>query len=94
MYVLWVVDLRCCRRSDGRRSLRACCSLQPICVSGRFVFGVVGWKRTLELRLSQRWCVASNDDELGLAGAQCLQRRLVAECDLAGLCAVSGAGDR
>ena len=46
---------------------------------------------TLELRLSQRWCVASDDNELGLAGAQSLQCRLVAECNLAGLVAVSDA---
>jgi hypothetical protein len=35
----------------------------------------------LELRLPQRRSVASNDDELGLAGAQALEGRLVAEGD-------------
>ena len=35
----------------------------------------------LELRLPQRRSVASDDDELGLAGAQALEGRLVAEGD-------------
>ena len=43
-------------------------------------------KRTLKLRLPERRGVASNDDELGLAGAKSLQSRLVAKSDLAGLC--------
>lgn len=40
---------------------------------------------TLELGLSERRCVAGDDDELGLAGAKGLERGLVAESDLAGL---------
>ena len=43
-------------------------------------------RRTLELRLAQRRRVAGDDDELGLARAQSLQSRLVAERDLSGLC--------
>ena len=43
-------------------------------------------KRTLKLRLPERGGVASNDDELGLAGAESLQSRLVAKSDLARLC--------
>lgn len=39
----------------------------------------------LELTLSQWWCVASDDDELGLARSQALEGGLVAECDLARL---------
>ena len=39
----------------------------------------------LELRLAERRGVASDDDELGLAGAQALQGRLVTESDLARL---------
>lgn len=39
----------------------------------------------LELRLAERGSVASDDDELGLAGAQALQGRLVTESDLARL---------
>ena len=42
-------------------------------------------ERTLKLRLPERRRVASDDDELGLAGAQSLQGGLVAERDLAGL---------
>lgn len=42
-------------------------------------------KRTLELRLPERWGVASDDDELGLARAKRLESRLVAKSDLAGL---------
>ena len=38
-----------------------------------------------QFRLSQRWSVARNDDKLGLAGSQTLERRLVAEGDFAGL---------
>jgi len=40
----------------------------------------------LELRLAERRGVASNDDELGLAGAEGLEGGLVAKSDLAGLC--------
>lgn len=39
----------------------------------------------LELRLAEGRGVASNEDELGLAGAKSLEGRLVAESDLAGL---------
>ena len=39
----------------------------------------------LELRLAERRGVASDDDELGLAGAEGLEGGLVAESDLAGL---------
>lgn len=39
----------------------------------------------LELRLAERGRVASDDDELGLAGTQALQSRLVTESDLARL---------
>ena len=60
------------------------------------ILSVWSWKlvicsggRTLELRLAQRRSVAGDDDELGLAGAQSLQRGLVAESDLAGLRGVS-----
>lgn len=42
-------------------------------------------KRTLELRLAQRRGVASDQDELGLAGTEGLQRRLVAQNDFARL---------
>lgn len=35
----------------------------------------------LELRLAERRSVASNDDELGLAGSEALEGRLVAESD-------------
>lgn len=37
----------------------------------------------LELGLAERRSVASNDDELGLAGAEGLEGRLVAEGDCA-----------
>jgi len=40
---------------------------------------------TLELRLPERGRVARDDDELGLAGAQSLERGLVAQSDLARL---------
>ena len=40
---------------------------------------------TFELGLAQRWSVAGNDDEFGLARAQSLECGFVAECDLAGL---------
>lgn len=40
----------------------------------------------LELRLAERRGVASNDDELGLAGAEGLEGGLVTKSDLAGLC--------
>lgn len=40
---------------------------------------------TLKLGLAQGRRVAGNDDELGLAGAQSLEGRLVAERDLPGL---------
>ena len=40
------------------------------------------FQRTLELRLPERWSVASDDDELGLARAQRLEGRLVAKGDL------------
>lgn len=43
-------------------------------------------QRTLELGLAERRGVASDDDELGLAGAQRLEGRLVAKCDLTRLC--------
>lgn len=39
----------------------------------------------LELRLAERGSVASNDDELGLAGAEGLEGGLVTKSDLAGL---------
>lgn len=39
----------------------------------------------LELRLAERRGVASNDDELGLAGAKGLEGGLVTQSDLAGL---------
>ncbi|KAI9167749.1 60S ribosomal protein L10-A [Paramyrothecium foliicola] len=39
----------------------------------------------LELTLAERRSVASNDDELGLAGSQALEGRLVSESDLSGL---------
>jgi len=39
----------------------------------------------LELALAERRSVASNNDELGLAGAEGLKGGLVAESDLAGL---------
>lgn len=39
----------------------------------------------LEFTLSQGRSVASNDDQLGLAGSQRLESRLVAESDLSGL---------
>lgn len=35
----------------------------------------------LELRLAERRSVASNDDELGLAGSETLEGRLVSESD-------------
>lgn len=35
----------------------------------------------LQLRLAQRGSVAGNDDELGLAGSQSLESRLVAQSD-------------
>jgi hypothetical protein len=35
----------------------------------------------LELRLAERWGVASDDDELGLSGAEGLEGRLVSEGD-------------
>ena len=35
----------------------------------------------LELRLAERWGVTSNDDELGLSGAESLEGRLVSESD-------------
>ena len=42
-------------------------------------------EHTLKLRLPERRSVASNDNELGLSGAESLQSRLVAKSDLAGL---------
>lgn len=39
----------------------------------------------LELRLAERRGVASDDDELGLAGAEGLEGGLVTQSDLAGL---------
>ena len=39
----------------------------------------------LKLRLAERRSVASNDDELGLAGAEGLEGGLVTKSDLAGL---------
>jgi hypothetical protein len=39
----------------------------------------------LELRLAERRSVASNDDELGLAGSEALEGRLVTKSDLSGL---------
>jgi hypothetical protein len=36
----------------------------------------------LQLRLAERWGVASNDDKLGLSGAESLEDRLVSEGDL------------
>lgn len=74
--------LRCCRRSGGRRSWRACCSLVR-CQRVRMVEEMNAL--TLELRLPEWRRVASDDDELGLAGAQSLECGLVAESDLAGL---------
>ncbi len=38
----------------------------------------------LQLALAERGGVASDDDQLGLAGTKALQRRLVAESDCAG----------
>ena len=38
----------------------------------------------LELRLAERWSVTSNDDELGLSGAESLEGRLVSEGDWRG----------
>ena len=35
----------------------------------------------LELRLAERWGVASNDDELGLSGAEALEGGLVTQSD-------------
>lgn len=35
----------------------------------------------LELRLAERWGVASNDDKLGLSGTESLEGRLVSEGD-------------
>lgn len=35
----------------------------------------------LELRLAERWGVASNDDKLGLSGTESLEGRLVSESD-------------
>lgn len=35
----------------------------------------------LELGLAERWGVASNDDQLGLSGAESLEGRLVSEGD-------------
>jgi hypothetical protein len=46
---------------------------------------VCSTRLTLELRLPERRSVASNDDELGLAGAQALKGGLVTKGDLAGL---------
>ena len=37
----------------------------------------------LQLALAERGSVASDDDQLGLAGTKALQRRLVAESDCA-----------
>jgi hypothetical protein len=39
----------------------------------------------LELGLAERRCVAGDDDQLGLAGAEGLEGGLVAEGDLSGL---------
>jgi hypothetical protein len=39
----------------------------------------------LKLRLAERRSVASNDDELGLAGSEALEGRLVTKSDLSGL---------
>ena len=63
--------LRCCRRSGGRRSWRACCSL-PRQISSE-AWGGIEDGHTLELRLAQRRSVAGDDDELRLAGAEGLE---------------------
>ena len=75
--------LRCCRRSGGLRYWRACCSL-VILSAGANKSDEVS-TLTLKLGLPQRRRVASDDDELRLAGAQRLESGFVAESDLAGL---------
>lgn len=59
-------------------------------VAGEVVDGGLAEHRVvLELRLAERRGVASNDDELGLAGAEGLEGGLVTQSDLAGLLAES-----
>jgi hypothetical protein len=54
-------------------------------VSGHFDQWVRRRHTVLELRLSQRGSVAGDDDELGLASSEALQRGFVAQCDLSRL---------
>lgn len=55
-------------------------------VAGEVVYGALSKHAVvLELGLAERRSVASDDNQLGLAGAQLLQCGLVAECDLARL---------
>jgi hypothetical protein len=76
--------LRYCQRNGERRSCQACCSLSQLSAhtSGTTIRAI---EHTLELALPQGWSVAGDYDELGLAGAQSLEGRFVAECDLARL---------
>lgn len=60
----------------------------PCVNSCSLTFGFFIRTLTLKLRLAQRWCVASNDDELCLSGSQSLECGLVAESDLARLVGV------
>jgi hypothetical protein len=84
LYVIVVREiLRYCRRNGGRRSCRACYSLSAPSVHAPCSIRAI--EHTLELALPQGWSVASDDDELSLAGAQSLESGLVAESDLARL---------
>lgn len=76
------------RRWPGvqRQSLTATCETgvygYAYVVSGEVVdVGLGEHGVVLELRLAERWGVASNDDKLGLSGTESLKGRLVSEGD-------------
>lgn len=64
----------------GKLSRR--CFVWTYVVTSEVVDGGLGQHAVvLELRLSERRSVSSNDDELGLAGSEALEGRLVSKSD-------------
>lgn len=66
----------------AKKSAEVCARGETYVVATEVVDGSLGQHAVvLELRLAERRSVASNDDQLGLAGAEGLESRLVAQGD-------------